>query len=636
MKCTLYLHDEHDTAVAAEIDFFSLPPNSSDIDEQNVIYEDGHYGGRLSIEDAGDRIESVSIFLNGETYIGKALYDGTGYQVRFEDEHNIAVAQPFLLLYDLLTLSVRVHYRDKTETDVQYSRYLATMCKHPEDTQNAAEMLKSLLNFEDDAIGDLMFGKKNTGNIDAAANRQGNAVRQKTATQASPQKYIQLLQSIVICYQSNLQYFNTLARHSIKKKNVIQSYSKARDISRNSFQWITQNADQLLPVSKQTGLYYRGEYYIPNKILTQEPVSHRDVYENQVVLSFLMLVLKNAQSVKSILDDDITEREISFKKIQSTVREGYQPPAMSVIWQMPLQESKDFCEKLSVTVRLLETLYRKYNEVLQCKRIEFKDLPRKTKTFQEIKPYSQVFGQISNWFRFGDFDMHKNRIIFNLRTLDKLFEYFSLYKLLKMLTDAGFDVTADEPVVYYEYNVPDELYVNETDVANTFHLQKDDLLVTLYYQPVIHSDKCENGITLFRTTIPRWTTPSAYYTPDFLIKLSHGNKPPFYAVLDSKYSNRLNILRRHADNNQSNYLDKMILKYSAQFASLETREAPKMIWVLQGRVGSDEERAVFRFHNSPLAKRFPPKANYGVISVNTKTDTLHELWNTIRRVADNE
>jgi hypothetical protein len=348
-----------------------------------------------------------------------------------------------------------------------------------------------------------------------------------------------------------------------------------------------------------------------------------------------MLVLKNARLIQVLLAADITERENTLQKIQGTVREGYQPPAISTIWQLPLQESRGFCERLNVVISQLESLYNKYNEILQCSKFDVKTFPQKTKTFQEVKPYSQVFEQIMKWFKFGDFDMQKNRVIFNLRTLDKLFEYYSLYRLLKMLSDAGFEPAQDRPaIISYQYHVLDSWYANEKDVANTYHLEKDNYQLTLYYQPVVHSDRFENELTIFRTTIPRRTLTSCYYTPDFLLKISRGGKPPVYVVLDSKYSNRSSILRRHEDNSQTNYLDKIVLKYSSQFASKESRESPKMIWILQGRVGEVEERSLFRYHNSPLAKHYPPSANYGVISVNTKTDSLHELWNEIRRLND--
>jgi len=651
MKCVLLLSDRFKIVTPVEVEFYPQMPDGGDIDERNVVFEDGHYQGSLIVEyddnEEPTDIETIGIYLNGDTHIGQAhRYENT-YHVRFEDERSNETTQPFQLLYDILFLSLRITPRDGTEPTVLYSRYMACISKQPEDTQNAVDMLKSLLDFEDDKIGNWMFGDRNqeTGDrgpehgdrvIELGEKRQeATTGRMQPQTYRSPTAYVQLIEAIAICYHSNLQYFNALARHSIKKTNVVREYAKARDVSITGFQWLMQNSDQLVAVPQRTALLRQGKYYIPRKILMQEPVSDRDVYENQVILSFLMLVLKNARLIQASLAADIVERESTLQKIQGAVREGYQPPAISTIWQLPLQESKVFCERLSVVTSQLESLYNKYSEILQCTKFEIRTFPQKTKTFQQVKPYSQVFEQIMKWFKFGDFDMHKNRIIFNLRTLDKLFEYYSLYRLLKMLNDAGFEPVEDKPaIISYQYHVLDSWYSNEMDVANTYHLEKGDYRLTLYYQPVVHSDRFENELTIFRTTIPRRTQTSCYYTPDFLLKIARGDNPPAYVVLDSKYSNRLSILRRHEDNSQTNYLDKIVLKYSSQFASKETREAPKMIWILQGRVGVEEERAVFRFHNSPMAKYYPPSTNYGVISVNTKTDSLHELWNEIRRLQD--
>jgi hypothetical protein len=638
MKILLQLHSQlyrqYDSFAATEIVFFPQSPAGKESDEDNVVFEDGHYQGTLTIEDEEDEelIENIELFINGDMFIGRAVKQDGGYRVRFENEQGNETDQPFQLLYDLLVLSVRIHFYGRTYPVVQYSRQISCISKQAEDTANAAEMLKSLLEFDNNKIGQWMFG--NRGIVSQTeASKTLNELRQLQQSYKSPAEYIQLLESIAICYQANLQYFNALARHSIQKVNVVREYRKAKSVTREGFQWVTQNTDQFVAVSGRGALQYRGKTYMPRNILIQEPVSNRDVYENQVVLSFLMHVLKNARSIQEMLIDDITEREDTLQKINSTAREGYQLPAISEIWQLPLEESKMIYRKLRQSVLQLESLYIKYNDILECKKFDIRTFPRKTKTFQEVKPYSQVFEHIMRWFKFGDFDMKKNRVIFNLRTLDKLFEYYSLFSLLKMLVNVGFDTVQDKPaIVSYQYHVYDNLYENETGVANTYHLEKDGCQLTLYYQPVVHSDRFENDLTIFRTTIPRRNVTSCYYTPDFLLKICYPFREPIYVVLDSKYSNRINILRRNEDNSQTNYLDKVVLKYSSQLAVCETAEAPQMIWILQGRVGGDMEQTKFRFHNSPLARRHPPKTNYGIISVNTKTDTLHELWKEVQQL----
>ena len=165
MKCVLLLSDRFKTATPVEIEFYPQMPAGGDIDERNVVFEDGHYQGNLLVEGddgtggEGD-IDTVELFLNGDTHIGQAIPLGTGYHVRFEDERNNETTQPFQLLYDILFLSLRVSYRNEQEPTILYSRYMACISKQPEDTQNAVDMLKSLLNFEDDKIGNWMFGNR--------------------------------------------------------------------------------------------------------------------------------------------------------------------------------------------------------------------------------------------------------------------------------------------------------------------------------------------------------------------------------------------------------------------------------------------------------------------------------------------
>lgn len=634
MKSTLLLKSRFDDFPESEVEFYPQYPKGDDIDEQNPVFEDGHYHGFLRIGETAYDIESVELFLNGDVFIGHGIKDENvgemnTYHIRFEDERGNETVQPFQLLYDLLVLSVRIIFAGQSEPVFLHSRHLSCISKQPEDTQNAADMLKSLWHIEDDKIVRWMFSDRAFDRVEDNSRTQ-TELRQQLRSHKSPTVYIQLIESIAVCYQTNLQYFNALARHSITKVNVVREYSKARNVSREGFQWIMQNTHQLSEVSNRDAIRYRGSRYMPRNILIQEPVNDRDVYENQVVLSFLTLVLKNVLTVKEMVETDVSERENTLQKIQETVREGYQAPAISTLWKLPLEESKTFCEKILRLLNQLELLYAKYSEIFNCTKFDIKSFPRKTKTFQEVKPYSQVFEHIMKWFKFGDFDMKQSRVIFNLRTLDKLFEYYSLYRLLKMCCDAGFDDVQDKPTaVSYRYNVLDSRFENETDIANTYYLEKDDCLLTLYYQPVIHSDRFENDLTIFRTTINRRYVTSCYYTPDFLIKLSRQNQNPVYVVLDSKYSNRLSILRRNEENSQTNYLDKTVLKYSSQLAVRETSESPRMIWILQGRGG--EERTAFRFHNSPLAKRYLPKTSYGIISVNTRDNTLNELWSEIKK-----
>ena len=205
------------------------------------------------------------------------------------------------------------------------------------------------------------------------------------------------------------------------------------------------------------------------------------------------------------------------------------------------------------------------------------------------------------------------------KKLDKLFEYYCLFQIVKLFKDNYFIESQDVPQVSqsFIYNVPSgSPYIPETDVANTFHLEKNEIHVTLYYQPVIYSNKFENDISLFRTT-----GHSKFYTPDFLLKIKRHRGSPQYIVFDAKYS----ILRTIIDSKYGQIKD-VLLKYSCQLVSKDDRLPATSIIILQGRVdGSD----VYNYHNSRMSREYPPLIQYKVVPINTVADFNHELWNTI-------
>ena len=65
-------------------------------------------------------------------------------------------------------------------------------------------------------------------------------------------------------------------------------------------------------------------------------------------------------------------------------------------------------------------------------------MPRKTKVFQEIQAYSKVYDLIVKWFEFGEISLEREKIIFRVKTIDKLYEYYCLQQILKMLLDEDF------------------------------------------------------------------------------------------------------------------------------------------------------------------------------------------------------
>ena len=190
------------------------------------------------------------------------------------------------------------------------------------------------------------------------------------------------------------------------------------------------------------------------------------------------------------------------------------------------------------------------------------------------------------------------------------------------MADNGYKkADVENPVFKYSYTSADGYYQNEKDVANTYILSCNGVAATLYYQPVISAVRFENNLTLYRTTKPPCNKPD-YYTPDFVLKFYSSEHNEEYVIFDAKFSSRANI-KNHS-------LTEVIRKYSHEFGVATDNRAPKMVWILQGRVNSSEN-AIWRYHNSPLASIYRPVTSYGIVSINTSTEINQRLWNEIEK-----
>jgi len=589
---------------------------SVDFSKCVAVFEDGSYGIHFECDQyVRADIESVEVCVNGEKVGSIVLNDEAtfveGY-TKYRD--SIFAEQPFLLHYDLIAVSFVLSFVDGSSKEY-FTDFLLCVSKSQEDTTNIQNMLQELIAFDDSQVGEWIFSNAAHGESNSMYEGKWNKRAYKSLS-----SYIQLLEQIITCYKNNYAYFKMQGKHTIKRSSELVSYENVKTVSVDSFNWIMQNTDQLAVVPHKSGLQYQGKNYLPYHIKTDSSKKSWNVYENRVIIAFLHTALLNAKQVFTEFDRDILNEERIISKIHGTFPKEYRAPIITI---KSLQIS--FCRillgKLNQSIDILQALYTQYITLFDVPPLVLTSLPRKTSTFCEIRPYAQVFEIIIHWFQYGEYSLEKERLILQVKTLDKLFEYYCLLRLLKLLADNGYrKADGDKPVFKYNYTVADGYYQNERDVANTYKLCNNDVAVTLYYQPVISAVQFENNLKLYRTTKPPYYKPD-YYTPDFVLKFSSSEQNEEYVIFDAKFSSRKNI-REHS-------LPEVIRKYSREFGVAADSRAPKMVWILQGRVNSSEN-AIWRYHNSPLAAVYRPITSYGIVSVNTAVEITQRLWNEIK------
>jgi hypothetical protein len=618
MECTVTLNCESPIETVA-IDMQNATNkiiSKTQVSDETRFLENGWYYITISSCYKKSDVVNVEIYLNGHA-IGIGTSDDIVELDNFLQikilfyKNNSYKSQPFLLQYDLIQMTVVFDMSNGSQI-IFNSDYYLCMSKDVQDTENISSIIEALVEFDDERISQWIFG------TDRSYEKVNSLIEGAWREKAYKSIYtlIQLLEKILACYQENFTFFKSSARHNIVQEQILSSYEKVRSIRYADFTWLMQNSNLLAQSSSKTAILYNNKYYIPYKIRTEESKNNFNIYENQIVVSFLSTVCNYVNMAESELHNGINEEKLMIECLHGFETDGYRSSTLTIS-RIQVQIHQELLEKIRNIKMQLNFLLILYTIVLPCQQIKITSLPRKTNTFREIYPYSKIFGLILQWYKYGEFDLKKENVILRIKTLDKLFEYYCLHRLLKMLTMLGFDIDkAPNALRHFIYKATKENY-DDQNITNTFVLRSDSIKIILYYQPVIYSNGFENEITLFRTT-----DKNNFFNPDFLLKIINETSANCgYALFDAKFSTRKTIKEYE--------IKDTIFNYSSQVSGINLYEdSLKMMWLLQGRI--DGTKNLYRFHSSPLSKMYRPLPSYGIYSINTNIKSLDELWKEIQ------
>lgn len=537
-------------AAAAEAD---LLDKDFDDDILHLGDEEDHSASRLRLyEDQFKRLTSVTIELNNQAaghceitnqgsgnYLTKAI---------FEQRNGMVSNQPFLLYYDVMVLSFRLNFEDGYSLKL-YAPPLLCASLNSNEAVNINQILFELTNLENNRLLDMMFKRGQTTSKQISKDDWMNFEENRSYQSLS--EYSFLVEQIIRCYTDNFGYFKTQAKHSLTKWQKIVPFNQVKQVSSKNFNWLTQHLEELTQVDPSMAvLRYQDKNYQPLHMQTESVRKSYATYENQVVIGFLHLVLHNANKIASEYQAFISQQREQLNQGTQLSHGSYQAPIITMKL-IQLERCEQELQKLYSNLSALSNLYLNYQNIFKLPPSFLKTFPRKSKIFQELKPYAEVFMSIWRFFQFGSFHLDKDRMLFEVTTLDRLFEYYCLYRLLEMLVQQGF-----KPIPHgnriFDYSIMSTQSLNhaQTDaVANTYILRRGEQQAVLYYQPVIYSKCFENGIRAYRTTQTRYPKSlkcGDFYTPDFILKFRNSNAERYqeeYLIFDAKFAQTNTILQ---------------------------------------------------------------------------------------------
>lgn len=532
----------------------------------NAEDDDNDISLRL-FDDSFKRINMIQITLNQQpigrvqfqslgsgVYSGKAVFESEGRQT----------LQPFLLCYDLQLLAFDLKFEDGSSVTL-YAPPLLCASLNSKDTENINQILFELTNLENNDLLDLMFKK---GRQTASKNSKDDWMKfEENRSYQSLSEYIITIEEIIKCYTNNFSYFKTQAKHTLIKKQQVVPFNHIKQISNQDFNWLTHHLEELKQVDSSLAvLHNQGEHYQPLHMQTEVMRKSYSNYENQVVIGFLHMVLHNANKISKEYQTFILQKREQINQGTQLSHGAYQAPIITM-QLIQLERCENELNILHDCLKQLSNLYLNYQQIFKLPNNFLRTFPRKSKIFQELKPYAEVFLMIWRFFHFGSFHLDKDRMLFEVTTLDRLFEYYCLYRLLEMLDQHGFKAIPHGNQIF-EYSAlksgTNLQHANNDTVANTYVLRRGEQQAVLYYQPVIYSRCFENGIHAFRTTekkvIDSWQRGD-YYTPDFILKFRNSKEERFqedYIIFDAKFAQTNSILQ--------NYISELTRKYGFEIS----------------------------------------------------------------------
>ena len=389
------------------------------------------------------------MFLN-DSFIGEAVLDPLHHEqsavvaFRFASEEASLDKTPqavpdgvgkdtqlFLLRYDLVHFYINMSLEDGELRHYESDFYVCTS-RSSVTAENVLSLITSLSS-EDDSVNRWIYR-----NGSCAALWEGGG-------QGALETYLRLLVSIYRCYEQNYSLFKNNVRHKIAKENFLQSYNKLRSINTSGLQWLFRNSAHLTRVSGETAIQINGQYYLTYQMPIETSVKSLDIYENRLVLGFLLLVYRHGRDTEMRMEQSIEEEEAllaSLLELEAMEGSVFLAPII-MAKRMQLKGARAQLERLRELLPALATQYTRYREILPCREgaLFENGLPQKTKIFQEVRAYRQVFEQILAWYHFSNFALLREGVFSPLKKMDTIFEQYCLRRLLLMLNEAGFQVS---------------------------------------------------------------------------------------------------------------------------------------------------------------------------------------------------
>ncbi len=329
-----------------------------------------------------------------------------------------------------------------------------------------------------------------------------------------------LLHEICTSLQENYSAFAHNAQKQTQAQKYVGPTHKLRNIHKSTIQYMLNHPQHLGQDSKGC-IPYADKVYSPQKTLLQRAQYHYDIYENQVILSFIAMLLRYVQRKIHLLKDHKSVCPV----------DDYVYSSFESLYAQYMEN------KFQALYETLSLWHRKYERVIPSEEKILYAMPRPSAIFLEVRHYRNIFANIKKWFFHGGFDTPTQLCMPFYPSADKIYEYYCLFHLLEALKS----VSSEQKIECEkgESICEDAPQDTHTKSIFTFSLENGNS-VTLYYQAIVQKKENASHLGLYfserdipERDIPEGEIPERYI-PDFILKYTKGTCTR-YGVFDAKW-----------------------------------------------------------------------------------------------------
>lgn len=551
---TLFPHNRSSMTVPLFEDS-GAPLTIEDIAEStSTIFSDLTYTAQLTGLES-NLINRLEVFINGKS-VDCVVRDGG---ISFPAKNGKGHFRIFLDCYGFVEISLVLEL--KTEEILQLrTGYIAVLVHKGALNDSVQAMVDHVYTHQEDLLLTGEAKSRNPSNV-------------KEDGRKSLESQIVLAEKIAPIYESSYGYFKANARFKMCSRERVDSLEKLQQVAPATLRHIAQHPEQLRQTIGTAGIRIGKRNYQPQKTLVTQNEYSTDIYENQIIVSFLKQMGSNTQElsnkIQQILDSFPIKDEYQDEYVYSSF----------FIFSNTRKTLANFLVAVNKLTVRFKHLWHSYQCTLGTEEVFLKQAPKPTAIFLSIPHYNRIFVQIHQWFNYGIYDFEREKFMLSFIKISLLYESYILTKLIQYFKCQELEFSGGRQC---HYPTGRRWKYENTKCNNTFVFSGNQQTMTIYYQPVIFdTDKSTvNQIGLYRNNTASLGSDDDgdrrghYYVPDFLIKITRGGTNK-YILCDAKFSTTNNTLNR--------YFPDLAYKYLLSISPITQNDVVSGLCIINGR-----------------------------------------------------